>query len=537
VKRVHQSLMALAAIGLLFSFLVYLVYTANLVQFPFDYDQGEGFELVDTVLFSQFKLPYLNTEKFPFYSSNYPPVYHIIAAPFVPIFGPQYWYGRLLSFLSTLVTAGAIAYAVYREQPNRSIALFAGLAFLSSNTVYHIGPLFRQHIVMVMFETLAIVILAYAFPRRSWRGLILGAILLIAAGYTKQLAAITAVSILVWMFVRQPRRAILWGLGFAAGGALIFILLNVASSGEWWRQAIVANAGKIDPLQVFGLFNLWWRLHGFLIILAVIFVVYETYIGRWSLYTIWFLAAAGLGGAASGTWGGGDSYFSTSIAALCLLSGIAAARFVNQGWTFTPRWSKPIERFLQNQRVHAVVLIVIPLLYLGYARATLKMPTDGPVFGPLAQILGVNATYEGRFFDSATYDVGGYAHIGHMVTPQDTAAGWQIVDLMRQTEGLVLSEEAGFVLAAGRQVITNPTQLKNLETAGLFKGTELIEMLENREFGLLVMRGQLYPSEVLRAMGTHYDWTDTILMNGFEYQIWYPKSATRSRDGLPHTQP
>lgn len=536
MKRVHQSLMVLAAIGLLFSFLVYLVYTANLLQFPFDYDQGEGFELVDTVLFSQFKLPYLDTEQFPFYSSNYPPVYHIIAAPFVPLFGPQYWYGRLLSFLSTLVTAGAIAYAVYREQPNRGIALFAGLAFLSSNTVYHIGPLFRQHIVMVMFETLAIVILAYAFPRRSWRSLILGAILLIAAGYTKQLAAITAVSALVWMFVRQPRRAIMWGIGFAIGGVLIFVLLNIASGGEWWRQAIVANTGKIDPLQVFELFKLWWRLHGFLIILAVIYVIYETYIGRWSLYTIWFLAAAGLGGAASGTWGGGDSYFSTSIAALCLLSGIAAARFVEQGWIFTPRWSKLIERFLQNRVVHAVVLSVIPLLYLGYARATLKMPTVGPVFAPLAQILGVNATYEGRFFDSATYNVQGYAHIGHMVTPEDTAAGWLIVELMRGTEGLVLSEEAGFALAAGREVITNPTQLLNLERAGLFKGDDLVGMLENREFALLVMRAQFYPFKVLKAIGTYYTWTYTILMNGFEYQIWTPKNAIRSRDGL-HISP
>lgn len=523
MKRVHQILMIVAAMGLLFGFLVYLVYAANLMQFPFDYDQGEGFELVDTVMFSQFKLPYLNTEEFPFYSSNYPPFYHILAAPFVPIFGPQYWYGRLLSFLSTLVTAGAIAYAVYREQPHRGIAILAGLAFLSSNTIYHIGPLFRQHISMVMFETLAVVVLAYAFPRRSWRGLIVGALLLLAAGYTKQLAAITAVSILVWMFVRQPRRAILWGIGFTAGGALIFVLLNMASNGEWWRQAIVANAGKIDPLRVFGLFNLWWRLHGFLIILAVIYVVYETYIGRWSLYTIWFLAAAGLGGAASGTWGGGDSYFSTSIAALCLLSGIAAARFVQQGWLFTPRWSRPIGQFFQHRAVYAALLVVIPLLYLGYARATLKMPTDGPIFAPLAQILGVYSTYEGRFFDSASYDVGGYAQIGHMVTPEDTAAGWQIVERMRQADGLVLSEEAGLSFAAGQEIITNPTQLLNLERAGLFQGEALVSMLENREFGLLVMRAQFYPYEVLRAIGTHYDWTETIRMNGFDYQLWYPK--------------
>ena len=59
-----------------------MAYAANLMRFPFDYDQGEGFELVDTVMFSQGQFPYQDTEVYPFYSSNYPPLFHIIAAPF-----------------------------------------------------------------------------------------------------------------------------------------------------------------------------------------------------------------------------------------------------------------------------------------------------------------------------------------------------------------------------------------------------------------------------------------------------------------------
>ena len=37
----------------------------------------------------------------------------------------------------------------------------AGLSFLASNYIYHVGPLFRQHMFMVMFETLAVVVLAH----------------------------------------------------------------------------------------------------------------------------------------------------------------------------------------------------------------------------------------------------------------------------------------------------------------------------------------------------------------------------------------
>src|SRR5690606_12989382 len=136
-----------------FHFIVYAVFAVNLMEFPFDYDQGEGFELVDTVMFAQGEWPYRDTEVYPFYSSNYPPLFHVMAVPFVWAFGPAYWYGRLLGFLGTLITACAIGYAVYREGGSRAIGVLSGLAFLASNTVYHVGPLFRQHMTMVMFET------------------------------------------------------------------------------------------------------------------------------------------------------------------------------------------------------------------------------------------------------------------------------------------------------------------------------------------------------------------------------------------------
>ena len=42
------------------------------MRFPFDYDQGEGFELVDTIMLSEGQWPYRNAEVYPFYASNYP---------------------------------------------------------------------------------------------------------------------------------------------------------------------------------------------------------------------------------------------------------------------------------------------------------------------------------------------------------------------------------------------------------------------------------------------------------------------------------
>ncbi len=335
---INRILTVAALVILLFSFAVYVVYAANLIAFPFDYDQGEGFELVDTIMFSHGQFPYQDTNTYPFYSSNYPPLFHVIAAPFVWLFGAAYWYGRLLGFLGTLVTAAAIGYAVYRDGgKRRSIALLAGLAFLASNTIYHIGPLFRQHMTMVLFETLAVVVLAHAneiedTPRRR-RAIFAGLALVMAAGYTKQLAVFTALAVFAFLFIRQPRRAVIWGIGFAAVGAAIFLGINLATNGEWWTQTIAANVNDFIPDQTVGLFRLWFSLHGFLLVPAVLYAVYELYFSRISIYALWF-AASLITGILSGKWGAGDSYFATSIAALCILSGLFAARTLNRSWTF-----------------------------------------------------------------------------------------------------------------------------------------------------------------------------------------------------------
>ena len=527
---VNRLLLGAALLIMIGYFLIYSVYAVNLIQFPFDYDQGEGFELVDTVMFSQGQWPYQDTETYPFYSSNYPPLFHLMAAPFVWLFGPAYWYGRLLGYLGTLVTAGAIGYAVYREGRNRWIAILSGLAFLASNTIYHIGPLFRQHMMMVMFETLAVVVLATvneieaAGKRR--RMLALGLGLIIAAGYTKQLAYATAIAAGAFLFIRQPRRAVVWGIGAAVVGAGIFWGINQATAGEWWLQTISANVNQFIPDQTAGLFRLWFGLHGFLIVPAILYVLYELYFNRISIYSLWFIAATA-NSVLSGKWGAGDSYFATAIAAMCILSGLFASRTLNRDWTFYDNilnrlFIRPFRRFAPL--LASAGWVIIPVVYIGYGRAVLHLPTQGAVFQPLAQVLGVEGNaFNGQFYDSAGRIAGGYADIGHLTTQADIDAGWRIVQMVRDSDKPVLSEEAAFNLLGGKDVVTNPTQLLNLANNGLFTGTKLIEMIQNQEFGLIVLRAQFYPGKILEAIGGAYDRVETVPMNGFEYLILRPK--------------
>src|SRR3954468_4712535 len=60
------------ALGLLFFYvLVYVGHTAELAAYPYDVDQGEGYDINSGWLIAQGRPIYTDNEQFPYYSSNY----------------------------------------------------------------------------------------------------------------------------------------------------------------------------------------------------------------------------------------------------------------------------------------------------------------------------------------------------------------------------------------------------------------------------------------------------------------------------------
>lgn len=525
-------------------FFIYLAFGINLIQFPFDYDQAEGMELNNAILIADGKCPYCNNDPFPFYASGYPPFYHVVMVPFVWIFGPEYWYGRLIVFVGTLVTAGAIGWAVHHQTRHKTIGLIAGLAFLASNYVYHIAPLLRQHLFMVMLETLAVVLVTVAHEysdtekHKRRRLLILGCVLLVAAGYTKQLAYATVVAVFLWMFLRNPRRAIVYGAGVAVAAGVIFAVLYLITDGFWYTNIIASNVNPFVPGQFSGLMKQYLRLHWPILTLAGLMVAHELYFTRLSLYSLWFLAATA-NTALAGKWGAGDSYFVTSLAAACILAGIFVAKTLQGDWEFPENYLTRLLGFLKkplaNNRpliTHTVGFLSLGLVLI-YSLTVIKLPTSGPIFGKLSDTLGVEPKFGHRYplYDSAGWTVG-YAVTGHFTSEEDEANGWKIVDRIRQTDGLVISEDAGFTIQAGREVITNGVQLKNLYEQGKYDPTELITMLESHEFGLIVLRAGFYPPPILETIYDAYAVTEAIPMNGFNYELWTPSPTWNERRTL-----
>jgi hypothetical protein len=254
---------------------------------------------------------------------------------------------------------------------------------------------------------------------------------------------------------------------------------------------------------------------------------------------VWFVCAVA-GGLLSGKWGAGDSYFATAIAATCVMSGTFLGRTLTGGWRFEPNYiTDRVRRFaparlLQSEEGRRERLrLLVPAVYLLYALAVVHMPTEGPIFGPVSRALGLHSNTRYDFYDSAGW-VMGYATIGHSPTDEDIEAGRRITAYFDATDAPIMSEEAGFSLAAGEQIVTNPTQLRNLWASNpwddqgrmvydLYDPSNLVEMVRDQAFGYVIYRAQFYPQPVLDAVAEAYITKEVIQMNGFEYIILEPR--------------
>lgn len=542
------SALALAALVFIGYLVVYLAYGRSLVAFPFDYDQGEGFELYDAVRLARGEGIYLDNAQFPFYASNYPPVYRLMLVPLIWLFGPQMWVGRIVAFACSLVIGALIFIAARRTwrlelgewlfgrpAPLQTlifilIPLVAALAFFAANYVYHIGPLARAHLPMVMFAFAGILCLDIALGARSQpasrprqRGwVITGIALLMVAGFTKLQAVDALVAGFGYLLIRRPK----WfAIAFAAsllGTVAIVLVLNASTAGQFWLNVVAANVNEYDIAITWKTYAQWFRLQGVLIVCSVIYVLWDVAaairarsfapLTIWSMY---FVAGAALG-MLTGKWGAGPAYLIAAIAASCVCT---VGLFGRLGNRLIGRQN--INQPLPSANALSLVALAFSVAFLLQAALNLHLPTSGRLFGPAAKLLGVSAETS-SYPPYPYYDSSGYTQLGHWVLPEDAANGWALVEKLRAVNGPVLSEEAMLSLHAGKDVVTNPTQLLNLSKNDALDTTRLIEMIRRREFGAVVFRAMFYPEDVKQAIVENYYWAQKFTMNGFDYWLLLP---------------
>jgi hypothetical protein len=450
----------------------YLGRVIGLLSYPFDLDQGEGYDVNSGLRLAQGLGIYNSNEEWPYYSSNYPPVFSLLLLPFLNLMGPTLAAGRLLSAAAAILTAVLIGVAVLRERGTAVAACIAALLYLASPYVFHTTPLARVNALTELFS-LAGLMLCLSRGRLAFTA---GVILLGVAVYTKPTALPLLALALGYGLYTRPSTAIPVAVTAAVGGLLTLAVIERISGGSFWLNTV---QGNVNPWALGQAVDYWANfglIHAGMLVVVLLGA-------RWRLGArYWLYVAACLPTVLGvGKWGAGESYFLGLIVALCILAGCSISALS----------SRPVTLFVASLALVAQVGLFVhePFsVYFG-TRGDLGLQSDA-----------LGATPRGDEAD----------------------AGWEILRVLDENPGPVLVEDASYALVSGREVVGNATHLRNLHESGRWRGDRLLEDLESRRFSWVVLDAHLYPEPVLQTIGRTYYLYEIVRHRGIEQWIFAP---------------
>ena len=209
----------------------------------------------------------------PYTIANYPPVYVGVMALFERIFGPAFWYGRLISTLSAIGSAVMVSSIVYSRSHNWKIAIIPALVFY--NIPYTIGwsTLARIDHLALFLALAGLYLLFKEKPNKRLfdSNLIWGSIFLVFAIYTRQSYALAApFAGFLYLLRRDWRRAAIL-TGFVGGMSLVlFGLFNLMTLGGFYFNIVTANINPFGIERMVNNFRNFFDLAPFLFILAAL---------------------------------------------------------------------------------------------------------------------------------------------------------------------------------------------------------------------------------------------------------------------------
>lgn len=459
--------------------LVYAQFAVQLSNFPFDLDQGEGYDAWSGWLINLGQLPYTDNSAFPYYSSNYPPLWSYLVSIPMAWFGPGLAAARIVSTLSAIAAAAVIGVAAQRLSGRALAGVLAAGFFLASPYVFHTTPLARVNGLALLAAVSGLTLLEVPTPRRA----LLGTLVLVAALFAKPTAVDAVVAGLVALLVRRPRLGLAAaGVVAAIGGAGLYVLMQL-TNGAFWLNVVAGNANPFDAGQLGAYLANFSLLHCVLLAMAAAECVWMLRRRCWSPWAL-YAVAAGLATLGVGKWGAGESYFLGSIAAASVLSAVWVARFLGSAPAPRPRVAVGAALFIQALLLsHAALSALLPWL---------------PDRGPQGQLLG------------------------HAPTIEDAQAARLISTEVRQARGPALSEDPSFAVAAGKPLIGNATHLRNLYRAGLWDPAPMVDDLRAHRYAIVILDAELYPEPVLAAIGQFYFLDHSIRVNSATYRVFLP---------------
>jgi len=439
------------------------------LTFPFPLDYGEGPMLDQTLRLAQFENIYRDSFASPPYTvSNYPPFFLLIQVPLAWIIGPAFWYGRLISILSTVSAAVLIALILNTLTGDRIAAAIGGLTWLAF-------PYILQGSVLNRVDALALALsLAGLYATVHWpnhpRGQWIAGLLFTAAAFASLRYLLAALfTAFIWLGHLESRRQAFRLAGIVTGSCLgLFLILNLITQGGFYLNTVVANLTSFSWLPVTSSWVNLYLYAGYLVIGSLMFIIIER-LGAatrsWPLVTPYCLGTAFMT-LTTGLANSSPADMIETATALCLASGAFIA------WAGESPWLKALLVFVLAVQIN----LLIDWSRQDYIPALTNKMAD-------------------------TREVEGLAKY------------------VQEAGGPILADEyMGLIPLNGRRLYFQPFEYKQLQAANLWNESQLVDSIQREQFSVILLYeprdwsaiSTRWTEDVRKAIYAHYRSEDTL---------------------------
>lgn len=230
---------------LLFSLAVFLWASVKKAVYPYQIDHGEVSVLYETYLLTNGKNLYPDLNAPPYIATIYTPLYYLVTAPLIKVFGVSYLPGRMFSILASFSIALALFFIVKRITENTWVSSLTALLPFVSHFFYSSAPVARVDMLGLMLVFWG---LFFALRKETFKALLL----MYLAIMTKQsLVALPLAFFTHQFFFGDKKRAISTGLVFIASGLISVFLLSVLTDGFFMAHTFRQSNVPYSITQLF----------------------------------------------------------------------------------------------------------------------------------------------------------------------------------------------------------------------------------------------------------------------------------------------
>lgn len=431
-------------------------------DFEFTMDYGEGPLLDQAVRLANGQNIYRADVSTPPYTiANYPPLFVLVQVPFVKIFGPALWYGRLISVLGALAAMIFLTLTVHALTGDWIAGAAAGTTLFMLPAVNAWAILSRIDMLALAFMSAGLY--ATAAHGNTRKGRIWGALLLLAAVFTRQSYGLAApLAAFLYLLRDTPRRkAFEFALLFGGAGLALFVLLTALTGGGFFFNIVTANVNPFKWETVKNTAGDLWRTAPYLLTGAGFLLLSGI---RVRIRAWWMAAPLLVGALASAATIGKDGSNINYILELCF--GLALAAGILIAWAgHEHRWFK------------VALLLVLAL----QTRSMVLYNREHPVGWDRSRLI-------------------------------QKAQLFQLDQVLKRAEpGAILADEhMASVVLNGRALVYQPFEFKMLAEGGVWDAEPFLESIRQRQYTLIL----LYTPPTWDSK--HARWTEEMLQTIYQ---------------------